>query len=128
MQLSYKLQVFAWLDIHQEIPSKAKLAKSGLFDDLCPIYQQPEIIKAYFLVVLVCQAVLEILEDRHTALFQNKIHRHANLFGNGHFLVRDSFSGLWHCLQISILFVLWKHKSKRVFDQNISSVSAFVSL
>jgi len=46
----------------------------------------------------------------------------------GMVLVHDSFSGLWHCLQISVLFVLWKLRCKFVFDQEISSLSAFVSL
>jgi hypothetical protein len=42
--------------------------------------------------------------------------------------VRDSFSSIWHCLQISVLFVLWKLRCKFALDQEISSLYAFVSL
>lgn len=36
--LSYRLRVFTRLVVYQGIPSKARLAKSGHFDDLCLIF------------------------------------------------------------------------------------------
>jgi hypothetical protein len=38
------------------------------------------------------------------------------------------FYGLWHCLRIVVLFVLWKLWCKLVFDHEPSSLSAFSSV
>jgi hypothetical protein len=62
MWLSYKLQVFAWLVIYQEIPPKAKLAKRKLSNGLPPESSMPQTkdSEAYFLGVFVFQAMLEV--------------------------------------------------------------------
>lgn len=61
-------------------------------------------------------------------MFQSKIHWRTALFGDGHFLVHEAFSGLWHFLFITVLFLLWKLRCKFLSDQEIGSLFSFIFL
>ena len=50
------------------------------------------------------------------------------MFGDGWSIVCDSFVGMWHCLRILVLFVIWKLRCMYVFDQELSLVSIFIAL
>ena len=43
-------------------------------------------------------------------------------------LVCTAFSGIWQCLWISALFILWKIRCKFVFYHEVSSLSAFCTM
>jgi hypothetical protein len=45
--------------------------------------------------------------------------------GDGHTPLQGAFLGLWHCLRIVVLFVLWKLRCKFVFEHEVLSLSAF---
>jgi len=68
------------------------------------------------------------VEYQQVALFLRKLYWRVSLFGDGYFVVRESLTGLWHCLQIFVLFMLWKLRCKYVFDQESSYVYAFFAL
>nr|QHR92608.1 hypothetical protein Q903MT_gene6655 [Picea sitchensis] len=48
------------------------------------------------------------VRTQHSALLQGRVHWRSVLFGDSRSLVHSSFSGIWHCMRISSLFVLWK--------------------
>jgi hypothetical protein len=43
-------------------------------------------------------------------------------------VIQDSLAGIWHCLRVSTLFVLWKLHCKYVFENEVSSLAAFCQL
>ena len=108
VQLSYKLWVFPWLDIFQGITSKARLAKSGLLDGLCPVYQCLETVRHIFWECQFAKRCWSLFEDQHSMLFQGRVHWHAALFSDGQSLVCKTIFHLWEYLQITVLVVLEK--------------------
>jgi hypothetical protein len=43
-------------------------------------------------------------------------------------MIRDSLAGIWHCLRVSALYIIWKLCCKFVFYNEVSSQSIFCQL
>jgi hypothetical protein len=125
IRLSYKLRDFVWLVMYQEILSKPQLAKSGLFDGFCLVCHCSNTVKHIFSKCRFAKCCWNYLDASYSVLFQGKVHWRAAFFQDCCSLVRTAFSGIWQCLHILSLFILWKIKCKSIFDHEISSLSSF---
>lgn len=117
IRLSYKLRFLAWLVFYQGIPSKARLAKSGLSNGLCLVFHHSKTVKHTFLECQFakhCSSYLfffllkynttrgyvqmylhpfpqrccsSYLEDQCLVLLHDRIHWHSAMFGDCRSLV-----------------------------------------
>lgn len=99
VQLYYKLRVYAWLAIYlgipstAQIPSKARLDKSGFSDGLCPIWHHSQRMKDIFWEYQFSKHCWRYIEDQYSVLVQGSIHWCSALFGDFHSPVCTFFSG-----------------------------------
>jgi hypothetical protein len=128
IQVSYKLWVFAWLVIYQGLPSKARLAKSGLFDGLCPSCLKSESVKHILWECSFVRSCWAQVQSQLENILQGHLHWWEILFGDSRSVIQDSLAGIWHCLRVSALYILWKLHCKFVFDNEVSSQSTFLSI
>lgn len=68
------------------------------------------------------------LDDQHSVLFQSRIYWHFVLFGDSYSLDCIALSVIRQCLQILRLFILWKIKSKSIFEHQVNSLFDICSM
>jgi hypothetical protein len=84
--------------------------------------------EAHFMGVLFCEVLLGSGSVAVGKYSSGHLHWRAVLLGDSRSVIQDSLAGIWHCLRISALFVLWKLHCKYVFDNEVSSLVAFCQL
>jgi hypothetical protein len=110
---------------YQGLSSRAHLAKSGLLDGLFLSYLMTETTKHLFWDCSLARLCSKHVRTNLSTILQGQLHWCLVLLGNSEAVVHSSLSGIWHCLRKFSLFVLWKLWCKYIFENEVSSLSAF---
>jgi hypothetical protein len=70
----------------------------------------------------------EYIQTDLSTILQGRLYLRAVLLGDSNSVIPSSLSGIWHCVRISSLFVLGKLRCKYIFENEVSSLSAFCPL